>query len=142
MQHLFYSVHTLPQLMYANLQISSKKSSTVSWQFFIYKILRLVPVVSCLYLILDHTTLAFSVLFDHQRSISGPHQPTTFNPQPHQHQSCQPSLSVNTTITGLTISEFILWTLNFRKQIDLILQIQYIISKIKITTHHNLNYNT
>jgi hypothetical protein len=80
---LLYSVHTLPQLMYANLQISSKKSSTVSWQFFIYKILRPVPVVSCLYLILDHTTLAFSLLFDHQRSISDLHQPTTFSPQPH-----------------------------------------------------------
>jgi hypothetical protein len=50
------------------------------------------------------------------------------------------SLPVSTTIPDLTISEFISWTTNLRKQIELRLQTHYII--IKITTHTNSNYIT
>jgi hypothetical protein len=54
---------------------------------------RLLRVVGSLYLALDHATSAFSLPLDHQRSSTSLHHPTTFSPQPHQHQSRQPSLS-------------------------------------------------
>jgi hypothetical protein len=77
--------------------------------------LRLVLVVGCLCLNLDHITLAFSLLI-----TSAP--TTVYNIQLTAVLTSVTlvfSLSVNTTITDLIISEFILWITNLRKQIKL-----------------------
>jgi hypothetical protein len=49
------------------------------------------------------------------------------------------SLSVSISISDITISEFLVWTMNLRKQIGLQLKIHYII--IKTTRHTNSNFD-
>jgi hypothetical protein len=80
--------------------------------------LRLVPVVGCLYLNLDHATSAFYLPLDHQRSNSSLQHSAL--------QSYQSSLSVSTTILHLTILEFIFWTIKIRKQLYKKIKIRYI----------------
>jgi hypothetical protein len=84
-------------------------------------------------------------------SFLSPSQPSALQQQPAPAYNIQPittsvstmsvfSLPVSIIIPDLTILEFILWTMNLRKQIGLPLKIYYRI--IKITTHTNSNYNT
>jgi hypothetical protein len=70
MQHLFYSMDTLPQLMYANLQISSKKWSAASWQFFICEILMTILRSLALYLTRDSRVLSFCSAFRGERTVT------------------------------------------------------------------------
>ena len=70
MQHLFYSMHTLPLFMRVNLQISSKKSSAPSWQFFICEILMVILRSLTLYLTRDSRVLSFCSAFRGDRTVT------------------------------------------------------------------------
>ena len=70
MQHLFYSMHTLPLFMRVNLQISSKKSSAESWQFFICEILMVILRSLGLYLTRDSRVLSFCSAFRGDRTVT------------------------------------------------------------------------
>jgi hypothetical protein len=80
--------------------------------------IRLVLVVACLYLNLNHSMSNISLPLDHQHSSS------SLQHLAHSHISISHisllSLPVSTTIPGLTISEFILWTINLRKHTNFI----------------------
>jgi hypothetical protein len=77
-----------------------------------WSIIRLVPVVTGLYLTLIHTTSAFSLaLADY--GFSSRLQLSDYSPS-----TSTFSLPVSTTIPDLTISKFILWITNLRKQIE------------------------
>jgi hypothetical protein len=87
-------------------------------RLFVYRIhkatlrIRLVPVVVCLYLTLTHATSVFSPPLVQHNSTSRLQHPG-YNPS-----ASTISLLVSTTITDLTISEFIWRTMNLRKQIE------------------------
>lgn len=68
-QHPSYSIRTLPLLICANLETSSKNSSAASWQFFICEILRTILRSIGLYLTRDSMVISFCSAFKGERTV-------------------------------------------------------------------------